>query len=255
MLRRFLTFLLPVLLLVGAPMVRAGAEPGTRAERFDSYLWWQRWGLPRSPWNAGVVPDGSGGGFLRVRIPKGGHDGTSFLLDTGDADEARVSYRIRVDSAFDPSRSSFDVKLPGFGKPVFDPLGGCLVGCGGARADGVTGWSARSDVHATGQPGFYVYDLDAGHYGRGPRWYLPRITPGTWHTVELHVRMNSVGQADGVLAASYDGTVVYRASNVRMRTSPTLHVGGAWFDVYYGGSGTSPATTYVDIDDIVLQIF
>ena len=251
-LRRFLTFAIALLLACSTGVLVADAAPVSKAERFDSHLWWQRWGLPRSPWNAGVVPDGTGGGFLRVRILKGAHDGTSFLLSSGDADDVRLRYRIRVDRAFDPSRSASDVKLPGLGRPVRDPGGRCLVACGGAAADGVTGWSARADVHASGRPGFYVYDLDASGYGRGERWQLPGLTPDVWHTVEMRVRMNTPGRADGVLQAWVDGNAVYERTDLRMRTSPSLHVGGAWVDVYYGGSGTSPATTYVDIDDVVL---
>jgi hypothetical protein len=34
---------------------------------------------------------------------------------------------------------------------------------------------------------------------------------------------------------------------------PTLKVGSAWFDIYYGGSGVAPVTMYVDFDDLLLE--
>jgi hypothetical protein len=223
------------------------------SESFSTTTWWAAHGLLARPWHTGVIVGPDGNPFLRTQIAAGTHDGTSFQLPTGLADHVRLTYRLRVDSAFDATQSSNNVKLPGFGSPSFDVAGICLAGCGGAGADGVTGYSARVDVANNNIPGFYVYDLPAQAYGRGVRWAAPRLAPGVWHTVKLEIAMNTPGVANGVLKATLDGVPVFTASAITFRTSPLLHVGSAWFDIYYGGSGVTPATTNVDLDDVLVE--
>jgi hypothetical protein len=234
------------------PVTEAGATTIT-TETFSSQTWWAAHGLTSRPWHTGVFTGTDGNPFLRTLIAQGAHDGTSFQLKTGTADHVRLTYKLRLDSAFDPGPSKNDVKLPGFGSPSLTLAGVCLSGCGGAGADGVTGYSARVDVANTGIPGYYVYDLPAFAFGRGVRWAAPRLTPNVWHTVQLEIAMNTPGVADGVLKATLDGVPVYSASRVTFRTTPLLHVGSAWFDIYYGGTGVSPATTYVDLDDVLVE--
>lgn len=222
-------------------------------ESFDTSGWWANHGLTTRPWHTGVVVGADRNPFLRTLIAQGTHDGTSFMFRTGSADHVRLTYKLRLDSAFDPTPSKSNVKLPGFGSPSIDLAGVCLSGCGGAGADGITGYSARVDVANTGIPGYYVYDLPALAFGRGVRWAAPRLTPNVWHDVQLEIAMNTPGVADGVLKATLDGVPVYSATRVTFRTTPLLHVGSAWFDIYYGGTGLSPATTYVDLDDVVVE--
>jgi hypothetical protein len=255
MLRRFLLVLAAVVLAAGAgtvPDARAGTT--VTREPFDSATWWQRWGMATAPFNTEVVGDGDGGSFLRVHIAEGAHDGSSFLLPTGDADHVRLTYRLRVDDAFDPSAADHDVKLPGFGKPVFAAGGQCLVACGGAPGDGVLGYSARTDVDDHGTPGFYVYDTTLHRWGRGFRWTAGPLVPGVWHTVRLEIEMNDPARDDGVLLADLDGTRVFTATDLHLRWTSLLHVGGAWFDIYYGGAGVSPAATAVDVDDATIEV-
>jgi hypothetical protein len=223
------------------------------SETFDSLTWWALHGLAARPWHTGVLAAADGNRFLRTQIAQGTHDGTSFFLPTGTADHVRLTYRLRVDKAFDATTSANDVKLPGFGNPSMTLLGVCLSGCGGAGADGITGYSARVDVANTNIPGFYVYDLPAQAHGRGARWAAPRLSPDVWHTVQLEIAMNTPGVADGLLKATLDGQPVFSQTRLVFRTVPTLHVGNAWFDVYFGGSGVAPATTNIDIDDVVVD--
>ena len=236
--------------LTTVPDARAS---GRRTEGFDTATWWQTWGLATPPWNTEVATDGGDASFLRVHIAQGEHDGTSFVLTTGTTDHARLTYRLRVDSAFDPTKSDHNVKLPGFGKPVFAAGGTCLVACGGAPGNGVLGYSARVAVDDTGTPGFYVYDTDVRRWGEGLPWSAGPLTPNVWHTVELEIAMNDPARADGILRATLDGVPVFATGDLRLRWSSALHVGGAWFDFYYGGDGVSPADTNIDIDDVTLE--
>jgi hypothetical protein len=233
--------------VAGAPEARAATT-----ETFTSPTWWRAHGFAAAPWNTEVVEDASGNPFLRVHIDRGHHDGTSFLLPTGSADHVRLTYRIRFDAAFDPSRADHNVKLPGFGKPVFSATGECLAGCGGAPADGVIGYSARSQVDETGTPGFYVYDTSFHRWGSGYPWDAAPLAPARWHTVDLEIWMNHPMRDDGRLEATLDGAKVFSADDLHFRWTDALHVGGAWFDFYYGGAGVSPASTAIDIDDVVI---
>jgi hypothetical protein len=235
------------------------AEPATAtattitSETFDTGWWWQSHGLSARPWHTGVLTGADGNPFLRTQIAAGNHDGTSFMFPTGDADHVRLTYRLRVDAALDATQSNNDVKLPGFGSPSIDIAGVCLSGCGGSGADGITAYSARVDISNKNIPGYYVYDLSSLAFGRGVRWAAPRLAPNVWHTVQLEIAMNTPALDDGVLKATLDGVPVYSATHVRFRLVPTLHVGTAWFDIYYGGTGVSPATTNIDLDDVLVE--
>lgn len=225
-------------------------------ETFSNPTWFTNWGRGSLPYRSTVATEG-GNQFLRVSIPKGEHDGTSFFKRTGDFDAVTMRYRIRFGTGFDPARSAHNVKLPGFGNPVLGAGGVCLVACGGAAANGITGYSARSDVQDTGVPGSYVYDVSSPTplpYGRGIRWDAKPFEPGRWHDVEVGIAMNTPGRANGVLRASIDGVEVFNRTDFKFRHVDSLHVGAAWFDFYYGGSGVAPTDITIDVDDIGLFI-
>jgi hypothetical protein len=222
-------------------------------ETFTSPTWFTSWGRASNPWHSRVVTEGTNK-FLQVSIAKGAHDGTSFFKFTGDHDVVTLRYRIRFGAGWDPSKSSHNIKLPGFGNPLLDPRGVCLAGCGGAGSDGVRGYSARVDVQDTGVPGFYVYDVNPIllSYGKGVRWNTPAFQADRWYTVQVSIAMNTPSRADGVLKASVDGKTVFERTNVLFRLTPLMHVGAAWFDFYYGGAGVAPTDTTIDVDDIQL---
>jgi hypothetical protein len=190
-----------------------------------------------------------------VRLLGGAHDGTSFRIPMANAEQAHLRFRIRYSQEFDPSDANTNVKMPGFGQPLFDAAGICLGGCGLAPSDGITSYSARSDIRQDGIPGWYVYDLDSIllGYGRGERWTAPAYAKGRWYTVDQYIRMNTPGVKDGGLSVYIDGERVFERNTYRFRSVPTLKVGSAWFDFYYGGSGVAPVTMYVDVDDMLLE--
>jgi hypothetical protein len=244
-----------VLLAATVTLARpARAAGSTRHETFDSPTWWHDWGMATPPLTTEIASDGGDGSALRVDIARGAHDGTSFLLPTWGADHLRLTYRVWLAPSFDPSVSRNDVKLPGFGRPLFSPSGVCLAACGGAPGDGVLGYSARVDLDERGVPGFYVYDTTVSRWGRRLPWTTGPLATGAWHTVRLEISMNRPRAADGVLVAELDGVRVFEAHDLRFRAASWLHAGGAWFDLYYGGSGVSPTDTHIDIDDVVLEL-
>ena len=222
-----------------------------KVETFDNSKWWTTWGMSGKPWNT-VHVFAEGAAFQRVNFVQGTHSGTSWMFPTGTSDAVHLSYRLRLSSTFDASKSASNVKMPGFGTPIWDAAGLCVVACGGAPADGVTGWSARGDLYQSGVPGYYVYSL-LNTWGTGYRWQTPAYERGRWYTVDLYVRMNDVGSSNGSLVAYLDGQKVFEKTDYVFRLTDGLHVGNVWLDFYYGGSGVVPTNMWIDIDDVVME--
>ena len=274
--------LLPAALLVSAPTVEAAddatlpasapapttttppAPPASDTydhrveEGFASASWWRDWGLGSAPLRTGIIT-GRGESALGIRVEKGTHDGTSWMLPTGDADDVHVQYRLRLPKNWDVSGTASNFKLPGFGNPVRDRRGVCLSGCGGRPADGVRSYSARGDVDFRGRNGWYIYHAampqTATSYGMGLRWWGRQepLQADRWYTIDLRIQMNTPGEHDGVLQAWIDGTNVSDIVGLRFRDAASLHVGAAWFDFYFGGSGVARENMILLVDDIVVE--
>lgn len=76
-----------------------------------------------------------------------------------------------------------------------------------------------------------------------------------WYLVEIHIKMNDVGQANGVMEAWLDGELRYQKTNVVFRNPGHNNLGirQAWFDVYAGGVGVGmKEDTYVMFDELVV---
>jgi len=227
-----------------------------RVVDFSATDWWQAFGLTAAPWHTVRVNEGTGP-QLRVAFPKGTHNGTSWFLPTGASDVAHLRYRIKLSPNWS-SAAGGQVKLPGFGNPVFSSPGVCAEGCGGMPANGITSYSARGNMDWQSTPGNYVYAGDMAQtvptYGHAFSWWLakPYVT-GRWYTVDVTIKMNTPGVANGRLAASIDGTPVFDYDKFTFRKTDSLHVGNFWFDFYYGGTGVTPADMYIDIDDVLVE--
>lgn len=87
----------------------------------------------------------------------------------------------------------------------------------------------------------------------------------TWYRVELRIKMNTAGVADGIAEAwisevSSDGltdvsTLKYTKTNVKFRESghDDLHVRTVWLDVHMGGEGVGPLTdSYIELARLVV---
>jgi len=83
------------------------------------------------------------------------------------------------------------------------------------------------------------------------------FSPGVWHTVEHHVRMNNAGQHDGVLEAWFDGQQVLSNSAFLYRiVGATFGIDTLYFSTFFGGSDTTwaPAAYQVaDFDDFMVS--
>lgn len=91
---------------------------------------------------------------------------------------------------------------------------------------------------------------DASSCGKGPAG----LVNGTWYLVELYVKMNTPGQANGVTRTWINGELKYEKTNMQYRLvgHDNLHVRTIWLNVHAGGEfmGLCSAS-YVMLDQMV----
>lgn len=87
-------------------------------------------------------------------------------------------------------------------------------------------------------------DVNAGVFARG-----------IWYAVELFVKMNEPGVADGVVRGWIDGVLAYEKTNLvfRIPGHHNLHVRTAWLDVYKGGTQGNCQDSNIWLDQMVLS--
>ena len=159
---------------------------------------------------------------------------------SGPRTSATLTYRIRFPANFEFVKGG---KLPGLYGGT-EPFSG-----GGHNADG---WSTRLMWRAGGAGEIYAYIAGLNGYGldlgRG-NFLWP--ADGKWHTVSLHVQLNTPGQANGQAVLSLDGRVVVDSTGLTITTTGT-GIGGVFFSTFYGGHDPSWAPTvtmHVDFAD------
>lgn len=218
------------------------------------------------------VSTGHEGNGIRVDIPKGEHWGTTTHWNTkanvgAEPEEMWLRYWIKFPTGFRVD-APYRGKLPGFG-------GLYTYNCLGGRPSTASApcWSARmafSPLYAgDGLPtqpvdptkvtriSFYGYLLnsnDVGQDGKILHWDpdLATLSHNRWYCIEARVKMNDLGSQNGILEGYVDGTKAFNASNLKFRRASEDHikVKSLWFDVYYGGSGTSPQSNQIFFDSV-----
>lgn len=92
-----------------------------------------------------------------------------------------------------------------------------------------------------------------GHlqHGRGRAGVLVRER---WYAIELFIRMNTPGRADGIVRGWVDGVLAYEKTDMVLRLPghENLHVRTAWLDVYKGGEDGNCQDGDVWLDQLVL---
>ena len=214
-----------------------------------------------------ATSNGHVGDGLISRINKGAHWGSTAHWYTkshvgSEPEEMWMRYYIQFPQGFrvdEPYRG----KLPGFG-------GLYTYNCLGGRPSSASApcWSARMsfsplyvgdglpsrpvDPDKVTRVGFYPYLLnnsDVGQTGKVLHWDpdLSTLDHGRWYCIEARVAMNTLGSSDGILEGYVDGQQAFVADNLRFRRAneSQLKVKSLWFDVYYGGDGTSPVNNTI----------
>ncbi len=216
--------------------------------------------------------DGHQGDGVRVSIPKGNHWGATGHWNTkseigSEPEEMWLRYWIKFPTGFRVD-SPYRGKLPGFGGLyTYNCLGGrpstASAPCWSARmafspmytGDGLP--SYPFDPDKVTRLSFYAYLLNSqgsGQNGKILNWDpdVSTLQHGRWYCVEGRVKMNDLGQSNGVLEGYVDGQNAYSAGNLTFRraSESQLKVKSVWFDVYYGGDGTSPKDNEIFFDSL-----
>ncbi|HSO50042.1 MAG TPA: S-layer homology domain-containing protein [Acidimicrobiia bacterium] len=225
-----------------------------------------------SGWSLHPTSDGHVGDGAVSNIPAGQHWGSTGHWNTSsrlssDPQEMWMRYWVRFPVGFrvdPPSRG----KLPGFA--------GLYSGnCRGNRpsTSGAPCWSARMSFspiyNGDGLPtipydparvtrvGWYAYLLSSGGAGKSGEilnWdpNLSTLQHGKWYCIEGRVKMNALGESNGILEGYVDGNQAFNATNLTFRRPAESHlrVKSLWFDVYYGGDATSPKSNSISFDSL-----
>jgi len=83
-----------------------------------------------------------------------------------------------------------------------------------------------------------------------------KLSPGTWHCLELMLKNNTPGEKNGEIKAWMDGKIKIDVKNRRFRTVDSVKIRRVAFVNYFGGSNksdTSPQNQRIYLDDIVIS--
>jgi hypothetical protein len=197
------------------------------------------WPSPLGPFKM-LAPGGSckaNDGALYGYFPKGkilGYDtGFTWYAELPrPLASATMQYDVYFDAGFDWKKGG---KLPGL--CGFD----CPVGCSTVNRE--RGWSTRLMWRSGGRMTTYAYYPDKPAAIRcGEDWWWSRtVQSGVWHTVRLHVKINTPGKPDGVSRAWLDGRLVLDKTDVVYRYKDTMDhaVTRAYITTYAGGSSVA----------------
>jgi hypothetical protein len=209
------------------------------------------------------------GKALRSWIPEGENTGLNtsfgFMPEVGEEpEEIYFRYYLRLGDDWDQTVDGG--KLPG----ISGTYG--VAGWGGRPSDGTNGWSARGlfrqSVPRGNNPlggstpiGSYVYHADMeGDYGDNFIWvegwgeegYGGVLETNRWYCIEHYLKMNTLGQNDGIIRGWIDGRQSLEKTDFRFRDVDSLKIEKIWMNVYHGGTAVSPYDQHVFMDNVVV---
>ena len=196
--------------------------------------------------------------FLKVLIPANSfakNTGAQWKIPLKPVDEYFFRYNIKFGSGFDFVKGG---KLPG--------LAGGVANSGGNVPNGYDGWSARMMFWERGKLSFYVYAPEQSSKW-GERLYFKdesgdttHISPGVWHEITQHIKMNSTGNANGILQGWFDKKEVFYSDSFIFRKDDNLQIDQIFYSVFMGGDDLTWASDkdeyiYFDNFRISTQMF
>ena len=142
------------------------------------------------------------------------------------SEELWLSYYVKFGTGFDFRRGG---KLPGLASG-----GGRYTG--GNRPVNGEGWSARYVWRPEGGAAVYLYYVDMpDQWGEGLALQEFTFTPGTWHQVTQHIKLNTNDDANGVLETWVDGTQYLSRADIRFRLGDQGLIDSLYFSTFHGG--------------------
>jgi len=184
------------------------------------------------------VTDPSHGQVLNINYPAGSvgpaQGGAQWLMSLSQSgDDVYAAYWVQFAPGFDFVKEG---KLPG--------LAGGTANTGGKKPNGFDGWSALLIWQAGWTLAQYIYYPDQqGEFGTALPWSTPPLAPGRWYHIEIRVRMNTPGQADGSVQGWLDGQLALNAGGLRFRDTAALAIDEFYFSTFFGGDNSSFAAS------------
>jgi hypothetical protein len=259
--------LLALLLLV-ASLTIAMPSPA-RADRimdehFERYPWTADG--DNAPWSdvrsADLANSKLGPGFLEsglgVTIPAGQQRGVGPFYEFRGKGPTEAWFRYYV--WLQRWRPTYSGKLPGLSGVYGSSAKGCIP-----SEPGNPGWSARlywlpPGVDGVGVSetaiGSYVYHLDQPtDCGNALPWDPGALERKRWHCIQGHVRINTLGESDGVIEGWIDGEKAFRRADLRFRTAGQkfVRIKEFWLDVFFGGPSATPNQLVLRLDEIAVS--
>ncbi len=198
----------------------------------------------------------SGSRFLEVIYPQGGEAGwlTKFFMPGHDA--VRMSYYVQFPTNWRGGGYLFGL----YGSQVTNQWSG--YGKAGQCPTGTDFTNHFMYVDYNGNPGnlsFYSYTMDMnrtdcfGDAGAGRAQYFGSrlMSRGAWHKVDLEVKLNTPGQADGWQRMYIDGVLSGEWSGMRQRSTTNLKINS--LQLSFNVAGGAPQNQSMFIDDIVVS--
>lgn len=236
-------------------------------------------GFEATPWTATMKPTLPGGHGSYMITAAGGYNNTRSLRSTylqgsygsysspvgtsstifkipfgsnginiGTYNDLYFRFLVKFQSGFQFAKSG---KLPG--------LAGGTDNSAGLPPNGYDGWSGRLDWVANGGIISYMYVPGIAKYGLELHWQVDGqnnlLQPGKWQCLEMHYRMNTPGQNDGIAEGWYNRHLAMRKTGMNFRSTDQLAIDNVMFSTFFGGATSdyaSPQTQHADFDDLVV---
>jgi hypothetical protein len=260
-------FAVLLLLLTSA----AAAEPATRpvfSEDFEAFDQ-KRWSTIKDGKTVEIVDGGRAGGKCAQVTATMGQDTGGYLYKMLDSGLETAYLRFYVKFEAEHGYAHHFTKLMGYNPPTRWPQGRAGTRPNGSDffSTGIEPWGRNGQEKPPGLWHFYTYHMDMKASRDGKFWgahYNPDppviVEPARWTCIEIMLKCNTPGQADGEQAFWCDGKPAVHFKGIRWRTDPKLNVNGFAIESYAtedsprANKVTQPRkTNRVWFDDIVLS--
>jgi|GEM_PF-4191274 len=258
---------------VGNPLTNSYTESGQINRTEDAA--WGNWGAP--------APPSGERDWLKVPINKDSFWGVGHRNPLFDGTEGWMAYSMRL---VNWNQSKYATKLPGpsarltighqkiesaSDQASYDRVVGGSGGGGSERSGGPNGlgksWSARmtigavvTDYTSKGELAYELYHSDSTNirsdgrqFGDSEKWRVngvnsAQILDEDWHDIKHYIKLNDIGQNNGILRGYFDGSLAYERTDIHFTDDPQFRQVAMFLNVYHGGStpATDDFTFYMD---------
>ncbi len=195
---------------------------------------------------------------LKSPIKAGEHKGLGrkfwFKNHGGEPNEAEVEFTIWLAANFQKNGAVNQAgKFSGF-EGIYDRS----AGWGGKKVTTQNSWSVRIAHGCENNEGKIPIGLYVYHPGMQGEYGTTVLTDFSLnkeqtYTFKLYIKMNKIGENNGVLSFHIDGNEIYTSNLWRFRNDSSVHIQSVWLDTYIGGTTPSKFDTYIMMDNLKIK--